>query len=89
MGWISIDKVSGKLAALLSVKNCDQQYNSSRWAVTSGTSQISTQGPMLFNVFINNPDDGMEHTCSKFTDDTKFGEEVDKLGGAGGGRAAI
>lgn len=36
---------------------------------------------MLFNVFINNPDDGMEHPCSKFTDDTKFGEVVDKLRG--------
>lgn len=36
---------------------------------------------MLFNVFINNPDDDMEHPCSKFTDDTKSGEVADKLRG--------
>ena len=49
--------------------------------VTNVVPQRLTLGLTLFNIFINDLDDGIESTLTSFADNTKLGDEVDMFEG--------
>lgn len=53
-----------------------------KWLVTNRVLQGSISGPVLFNIFVNNLDAGLEVILSNFARGAKLGGAVDSLKGS-------
>ena len=72
-----------ELVGRLQTEGCSQVNGFMfRWRLLISTvSQGSILGPVLFNIYINDVDDGIECTLRRFADDTALSSVVDMAEG--------